>query len=100
MAEFDAQFRMQPRDFIAGLDFYTWTRHFHVLHDLLAREHGDVIDRRELGHVADSEHDRRPLGGAVSTATSAAVALEGTLGDADRKPFVLSGVEKLSKSGV
>ena len=44
MAEFDAQFRMQPRDFIAGLDFYTWTRHFHVLHDLLAREQGDVIE--------------------------------------------------------
>lgn len=44
MAEFDAQFRMQPRDYVAGLDFYTWTRHFHVLHDLLAREQGDVLE--------------------------------------------------------
>lgn len=44
MSEFDAQFRLQPRDYLAGLDFYTWTRHFHVLRDLVAQAPGEVLE--------------------------------------------------------
>lgn len=44
MSDFDAQFRLTPREYLAGLDFYTWTRHFHVLHDLLAHETGAVLE--------------------------------------------------------
>lgn len=44
MNDFDAQFSLQPRDYLAGLDFYTWTRHYHVLRDLVANEQGDVLE--------------------------------------------------------
>ncbi|HMO45585.1 MAG TPA: methyltransferase domain-containing protein [Rubrivivax sp.] len=44
MSGFDAQFRLSPRDYLAGLDFYTWVRHFHVLHDLVEHEHGDLLE--------------------------------------------------------
>lgn len=44
MSGFDAQYRLSPRDYLDGLDFYTWTRHFHVLHDLVARETGVVLE--------------------------------------------------------
>ena len=43
-SEFDRQFSLQARDYLAGLDFYTWTRHFHVLHDLCERVQGDVLE--------------------------------------------------------
>lgn len=41
---FDDQYRLSPRDYLAGLDFYTWTRHFHVLRDLCAQVDGDVLE--------------------------------------------------------
>ncbi len=44
MNDFDAQYRLSPRDYLAGLDLYTWMRHFHVLHDLVAHEQGDVLE--------------------------------------------------------
>ena len=44
MAEFDDQYRLSARDYLAGLDFYTWTRHFHVLRDLCAQIRGDVLE--------------------------------------------------------
>ena len=44
MAEFDDQYRLSARDYLAGLDFYTWTRHFHVLRDLCAQVSGDVLE--------------------------------------------------------
>jgi SAM-dependent methyltransferase len=44
MTDFDDQFRLNPRDYVAGLDFYTWTRHYHVLRDLLAQERGAVLE--------------------------------------------------------
>lgn len=43
-AAFDRQFSMQARDYLAGLDFYTWTRHFHVLRDLCELVQGDVLE--------------------------------------------------------
>jgi SAM-dependent methyltransferase len=44
MPDFESQYRLSPRDYLAGLDFYTWTRHFHLLHDLLAHEQGEVLE--------------------------------------------------------
>lgn len=44
MTGFDDQYRLGPRDYLAGLDFYTWTRHFHVLRDLCAQVSGDVLE--------------------------------------------------------
>lgn len=44
MTDFQSQYRLSPRDYLAGLDFYTWTRHFHVLHDLVAHEQGEVLE--------------------------------------------------------
>ena len=44
MSGFESQYRLSPRDYLAGLDFYTWTRHFHVLHDLVAHEQGEVLE--------------------------------------------------------
>ena len=41
---FEAQYRMSPRDYLAGLDFHTWTRHFHVLRDLCEQVSGDVLE--------------------------------------------------------
>ena len=38
------QFTLTQRQYLAGLDFFTWTRHFHVLRDLLARTEGDVFE--------------------------------------------------------
>ncbi|MCW5666929.1 MAG: class I SAM-dependent methyltransferase [Piscinibacter sp.] len=35
------QFSLTQRQYLAGLDFFTWTRHFHVLRDLLARVGSD-----------------------------------------------------------
>lgn len=42
--DFDRQFELSAREHLAGLDFYTWTRHFHVLRDLCAGESGDVLE--------------------------------------------------------
>lgn len=41
---FDDQFRLSPHAYMAGLDFFTWTRHFHVLKALLDRVQGDVLE--------------------------------------------------------
>lgn len=41
---FDRQYELTPRDYLANVDFYTWTRHFHVVKDLCARVRGDVLE--------------------------------------------------------
>lgn len=41
---FDQQYSLSPRQYLAGMDFYTWTRHFHVLRDLCALVRGDVLE--------------------------------------------------------
>jgi cyclopropane fatty-acyl-phospholipid synthase-like methyltransferase len=43
-AAFARQFAMRPREFLDGLDFFAWTRHFHLLKDLCAATHGDVLE--------------------------------------------------------
>jgi len=59
---FDRQYELTPRDYLANVDFYTWTRHFHVVKDLCARVRGDVLEvgtgdgvvRRCVGPLVDS----------------------------------------------
>ncbi|MDP1901630.1 MAG: class I SAM-dependent methyltransferase [Rubrivivax sp.] len=41
---FDTQYSISQRQYLAGVDFYTWTRHFHVLRDLCELETGDVLE--------------------------------------------------------
>lgn len=44
-AEIDPhQFTLSQKQYLAGLDFFTWTRHFHVIKDLVARIDGDVFE--------------------------------------------------------
>ncbi len=43
-SSFDQQYRLSARQYLSAMDFYTWTRHFHVLRDLCAREDGDVLE--------------------------------------------------------
>lgn len=43
MNDFQGQFVLTQREYLAHIDFYTWTRHFHVLRDLCARVQGDVL---------------------------------------------------------
>lgn len=44
-AAFDGQFAQAPADYLAHIDFYTWTRHYHLLMDLTARaKGGDVLE--------------------------------------------------------
>lgn len=44
MNDFHDQFVLTQREYLAHIDFYTWTRHFHVLRDLCARVRGDVLE--------------------------------------------------------
>lgn len=41
---FDRQYELTPRDYLANVDFYTWTRHFHVVKNLCAMVRGDVLE--------------------------------------------------------
>ncbi|HUG24361.1 methyltransferase domain-containing protein [Piscinibacter sp.] len=41
---FQRQFRQDRRDYLAGIDFYTWTRHYHLFMDLCAQVQGDVLE--------------------------------------------------------
>lgn len=43
-AAFQRQFELERDDYLAQLDFYTWTRHYHLLKDLAASERGDVLE--------------------------------------------------------
>mgnify|MGYP003383398770 FL=1 len=43
-AAFDQQYTLSARQYLSQVDFYTWTRHFHVLHDLCALVQGDVLE--------------------------------------------------------
>lgn len=38
------QFRLTQKQYLAGVDFFTWTRHFHVLRDLVAGVDGAVLE--------------------------------------------------------
>ncbi|MBX3606835.1 MAG: methyltransferase domain-containing protein [Piscinibacter sp.] len=38
------QFTLTQKQYLAGLDFFTWTRHFHVVKDLVAQVDGDVFE--------------------------------------------------------
>lgn len=38
------QFALTQKQYLAGLDFFTWTRHYHVIKDLLARVDGEVFE--------------------------------------------------------
>jgi len=42
--DFNAQYSLTQRQYLAGMDFFTWTRHFHVLRDLCAEQQGDVLE--------------------------------------------------------
>lgn len=41
---FEQQYSISQRQYLAGVDFYTWTRHFHVLRDLCELETGDLLE--------------------------------------------------------
>lgn len=41
---FEQQYHLSQKDYLANVDFYTWTRHFHVVRDLCARVQGDVLE--------------------------------------------------------
>lgn len=43
-AGFASQFRQQPADYLAHIDFYTWTRHYHVFMDVCAKVQGDLLE--------------------------------------------------------
>jgi SAM-dependent methyltransferase len=43
-AAFASQYALTQQQYLADIDFYTWTRHFHVVKDLCARVHGDVLE--------------------------------------------------------
>ena len=43
-AAFDQQYTLSARQYLSQVDFYTWTRHFHVLRDLCALVQGDVLE--------------------------------------------------------
>ena len=38
------QFTLSQKHYLAGIDFFTWTRHFHVLRDLCEQVEGDVLE--------------------------------------------------------
>lgn len=44
MSDFQSQFTLSQRQYLATVDFYTWTRHFHVVRDLCARVQGEVLE--------------------------------------------------------
>src|SRR5688572_15147017 len=41
---FDAQYELTQRQYLANIDFFTWTRHFHVIRDLCTLAVGDVLE--------------------------------------------------------
>lgn len=41
---FEDQYQLDRRDYLAHLDFYTWTRHFHVFKDIGALVTGDLLE--------------------------------------------------------
>lgn len=41
---FERQFALDRADYLAHLDFFTWTRHYHLFKDIAAREHGDLLE--------------------------------------------------------
>lgn len=43
-AALDPQFTLSQKQYLAGVDFFTWTRHFHVIRDLCALVEGDVFE--------------------------------------------------------
>lgn len=43
-ARFDDQYALDRRDYLAHLDFYTWTRHYHVFRDIGALVTGDLLE--------------------------------------------------------
>ena len=38
------QFTLTQKQYLAGIDFFTWTRHYHVIRDLCALVDGDVFE--------------------------------------------------------
>jgi SAM-dependent methyltransferase len=43
-ADFDRQFGLDRTDYLAHIDFFTWTRHFHLFKDLCRLVQGDVLE--------------------------------------------------------
>ncbi|HOX68314.1 MAG: class I SAM-dependent methyltransferase [Burkholderiaceae bacterium] len=41
---FDQQYSLDGRDYLEHLDFYTWTRHFHVFKDVATLVTGDLLE--------------------------------------------------------
>jgi hypothetical protein len=41
---FGTQFELTQRQYLAGVDFYTWARHFHVIKDLCRLAQGTVLE--------------------------------------------------------
>ncbi|MBS0444552.1 MAG: methyltransferase domain-containing protein [Proteobacteria bacterium] len=41
---FDRQFAYERQHYLANIDFYTWTRHYHLFRDLCALVQGDVLE--------------------------------------------------------
>lgn len=42
--EFDKQFEISQRKYISDLDFFTWTRHFYLIRDLIKNVSGDIFE--------------------------------------------------------
>lgn len=43
-AAFEQQYVLSQREYLSQVDFFTWTRHFHVIKDLCNQVHGDVLE--------------------------------------------------------
>jgi len=41
---FDRQFELDRDDYLSHIDFYTWTRHYHLFKDLCAAVKGDLLE--------------------------------------------------------
>lgn len=44
VAAFEQQYVLTQKDYLAKVDFFTWTRHFHVVKDLCTFVAGDVLE--------------------------------------------------------
>jgi hypothetical protein len=41
---FDQQFEFDRQHYLAHIDFYTWTRHYHLFRDICAQVQGDLLE--------------------------------------------------------
>jgi SAM-dependent methyltransferase len=43
-SSFESQFAFDRRHYLAHIDFYTWTRHYHLFRDICAKVQGDLFE--------------------------------------------------------